>query len=229
MQILDELEPTRARAVRRHGRLLRPARRHGPGDHDPHAGVRGRPLQLPGGRWHRRRQRPGGRARRDPREERGDCSRRSRRRRPGCERATPAHRQLRFLHLQPGAGVRGAGRIGLGAPQRRRVGAGGARLAADAPVHLARPRHARRVGHQPRTDPRLQRADPGARRLPRPPGDRRRVRRRGRARRAADARQDLRARALRHRPVRGPAPVLRRRALPLADRTRRCASRRPRP
>ena len=95
----------------------------------------------------------------------------------------------------------------VGAPQRRRVGAGGARLAADAPVHFARPRHARRVRHQPRTDPRLQRADTGARRLPGPPGDRRRVRRRGRARRATDAWQDVRARALRHRPVHGPAPA----------------------
>ena len=39
MQIIDELEPVQPRAVRRHGRLLRRARRHGPGHHHPHAGV----------------------------------------------------------------------------------------------------------------------------------------------------------------------------------------------
>ncbi len=39
MQIIDELEPVRPAVVWRHRRLLRPSRRHGPGHHDPHAGV----------------------------------------------------------------------------------------------------------------------------------------------------------------------------------------------
>ena len=37
MQIIDELEPTRPRPLWRHRWLLRRARRHGPGHHDPHA------------------------------------------------------------------------------------------------------------------------------------------------------------------------------------------------
>ena len=60
-----------ARPVRRHGRLLRRARRHGPGDHDPHAGVPRRRIQLPGGRRHRGRQRARHRTRRSARQERG--------------------------------------------------------------------------------------------------------------------------------------------------------------
>src|SRR6185369_10395209 len=57
---------------------------------------------------------------------------------------------------------------------------------------LARAVHAGRSGHLRRRDRRVrgQAADP--RRLPRPPGDRRRARRQGRPRRAADARQGRR-------------------------------------
>jgi anthranilate synthase component 1 len=65
----------RARPVRRYGRLFRPRRRHGPGNHDPQHGVRRGPLQLPGRRRHRRRQPPGPGARRGDRQERSDASR----------------------------------------------------------------------------------------------------------------------------------------------------------
>ena len=56
MEIIDELEPVGPAALRRYGRLLRAARRHGSGHHHPHAGVSRRRLQLPGRRRHRRRQ-----------------------------------------------------------------------------------------------------------------------------------------------------------------------------
>ncbi len=53
MEIIEEMETGRARPVRRHGRLLRPQRRHGPGHHDSHAGLRGRRVQFPGRRRYR--------------------------------------------------------------------------------------------------------------------------------------------------------------------------------
>src|SRR5882724_2100287 len=65
------------------------------------------------------------------------CARSSSPRR-GCEAAPAADRQLRLLHLQPGAGVPGPRRAGERLPQRRAHAAAGAGAGTLAPVHLAR-------------------------------------------------------------------------------------------
>ena len=62
---------------------------------------------------------------------------------------------------------------------------------AGAHRHLARALHAERGGHVGRAPAALRRQDPDPRRLPRPPGDRRGLRRQGGPRAAGDARQDL--------------------------------------
>src|SRR5690606_37654589 len=65
----------RPRALRRHRRLLRAQRQHGPGDHDPHPGRERRRVQLPGGRRDRRGQRAGAGAPGGTREERDPAPR----------------------------------------------------------------------------------------------------------------------------------------------------------
>ena len=138
---------TRARAPRllwRHGRLLRPRRRHGPRDRDPDDGLPRRHVQLPGGRRHRGRQRADQRIQGSVREERGTapCAR------TGAggpvmthgQPAPAAHRQLRQLHLQPGAGVPRARCRGARPPQRRDLGRAGPRTAAHATCAFRRGR-----------------------------------------------------------------------------------------
>ncbi len=66
MEIIDELEPTRRGAVRRHRRLLRVRRRHGHRDHDPDRAAARRHRLRPGRRRHRGRLRPRGRGAGDP-------------------------------------------------------------------------------------------------------------------------------------------------------------------
>ena len=148
-----------SRPLRRHGRLLRRARRHGPGHHDPHAGIPRRRIQLPGRRRHRRRQRAGERARGSARQERARWCARSSWPRRGCEPRSAADRQLRLLHLQPGAGVPGAGGGGERVSQRRdHPACRRSALDAHAPVHLAGPGHAVRRRRLDGHDPRLRRA-----------------------------------------------------------------------
>src|SRR5215469_10403661 len=136
-----------------------------------------------------------------------------------CEAAAAPHRQLRLLHLQPGAGVHGAGRRGQRVPQRRALPGARARARALAPVHLARSRHPLRRRGLHEHDPRLRRPHPGAGRMPRAPVDRGGVRWQGGALRAPHARQDEpRASRWPHRVRRAPAAV-RSRALSLPDRS----------
>ncbi len=101
----------------------------------------------------------------------------------------PPDRQLRQLHLQPRPlprrPRRRAARSSATTPDRRR----GARPRARGHRHLARPLHADRGRHLPRPDRRRRRPRPDPGRLPRPPGDRPGLRRRGRPRADADARQ----------------------------------------
>ena len=72
--------------------------------------------------------------------------------------AAAADRQLRFLHLQPGAGVPGARRGRARVSQRRDHGRGGAGVRALASVHLAGSGHAVRCRRVDGHDPRLRRA-----------------------------------------------------------------------
>ena len=71
MQIIDELEPVSRGLYGGTVGYFGAQRRHGPCHHDPHAGVQGRRVQLPGRRRHRRRQRAADRARRGAGQERG--------------------------------------------------------------------------------------------------------------------------------------------------------------
>ena len=111
-----------ARPLRRHGRLLRQERQHGPGHHDSHDGVRRRRVQLPGRRRHRRRQRARDGVPRSARQERDLCAGPSSSPRRDYERPAAADRQLRLLHLQPRAGVPRARGRGARLPQRRADG-----------------------------------------------------------------------------------------------------------
>ena len=120
MEIIAELERDRAATLRRRGRLPRLRRqprllhRH-PHDHDAR---RRRPRA--GGRRHRRRLEPGGRVRGDVQQGARAASARSNSRRRDCgSRDGPADRQLRFVHLQPRAVPRRAGRRGASSTQRR--------------------------------------------------------------------------------------------------------------
>src|ERR1700716_147938 len=148
------------------------------------------------------------------------CARSSSPRR-GCEAAPAADRQLRLLHLQPGAGVPDPRRGGERLPQRRAHPAAGAGARTLAPVHLARPRDAVRRGRIHGHDPRVRRSHPGARRMPRTPGHRGSVRGQGRAGRSLDARQDLARTSRSAHVVRGSAAAVRSGALPFADRRSR--------
>src|SRR5437764_795645 len=112
-------------------------------------------------------------------------------RRRGCEAATAADRQLRLLHLQPGAGVPGARGRGERLSERCAHAREGPGAGAHAPVHLSGARDAVRCGRIDGHDPRVRRPRPGARRVPRTPGDRGGGRGPGGARRPAHARQDL--------------------------------------
>ena len=143
-------------------------------------------------------------------------------------------RQLRFIHLQPGAVLRRARRRRARVPQRRDHARRHHRAEARAARALARPVLAGRGRHLRRGDPGLRRqaADPG--RVPGPPGDRRGARRQGDPRADADARQDQRDHDRRARRVHRAAARVHRDPLPLAgdrarDAARPCSrSRRPR-
>ena len=110
---------------------------------------------------------------------------------------------------------------------------GGARAAADAPVHLAGARHAAAGRCVDADDSRLRRPDSDSRRVSRSPVDRRDASAaRWYAPDAADARQDLAHRARWPRCVRGRLEPVRGRTLSLADRrsavdARRAAGHRP--
>src|SRR5437763_1894907 len=145
--------------------------------------------------------------------------------RRACDAAPAADRQLRFLHLQPGAGVPGPGSRGERLAQRRAHPAGGVLARTLAPVHLARSRDAVRCGRVHGHDPRLRRPYPGAGCLPRTPGHRGSVRWQGRAGRSAHARQDLAHPSRSAHAVRGSAAAVRGGALPFIDRRSREAAR----
>ena len=133
------------RRLRRRGRVRAAGRRHGHVHRDPDGGAPGRRRVPPGRRRYRRRLRPGGRARRVPEQAR-------RPREPRIDLAEcgaaddPARRQLRQLHVQPRAPVRGARGGGDGAPQRRDRRRRGGAARAVAPRRLPRPRPAGRRG-----------------------------------------------------------------------------------
>ena len=115
MQIITELEGYRRGPYARRGRL-RPARRRPRHLHrDPDDRPPRRRRAPPGGRRDRRRLRPARRARGVPPQ-----ARRARDRDYPCRDDDPARRQLRLVHLQPRAPVRGAGRGGGRPPERRR-------------------------------------------------------------------------------------------------------------
>ncbi|CAA9535349.1 MAG: Anthranilate synthase, amidotransferase component, partial [uncultured Thermomicrobiales bacterium] len=131
-------------------------------------------------------------------------------------------RQLRLVHLQPLSGIGNAWRRSRGPTQRpghrRRGGLPGRGRGDRARGAVARALHAPRGGHLGAAGATARGARPDPRGLPRPPGDRRRLRRSGGAGAVADARQDVGGPP--HRPWR-----LRRAAqpvpgdpLPLADR-----------
>ena len=92
------------------------------------------------------------------------------------------------------------------------------RLAPSHLVDLPRSRPARGRRRLDRHRPPARADDADARRLPRPPGDRRGVRRRGRLRARAAARQGEPREARRDGPLHRPARAVRRRPLPLARR-----------
>ena len=113
----------------------------------------------------------------------------------------PRHRQLRFVHLQPGPIPGRARRRGAGGAQRRRLDRVDRARAARADRDFARAGPARAGGHHDGRDPGIRPDDSHSRRLSGAPGDRRRVRRVGRPGRGADARQDVHDRARRPRRV----------------------------
>src|SRR5215210_6506139 len=137
--------------------------------------------------------------------------RRSSSRRRACD---PADRQLRLVHLQPRAPLRQARRGGGGPPQRcDRPGRGGAAPAVAARP-LPRPGTACRRGRLCRDRPAVGPASTHPRRLPRPSGDRRGLRRRDRTGAAARARQSERDRPRRPWPLPRAPRVVRGRPLP---------------
>ena len=173
MQIIDELEPVRARALRRRGRLPLLHRRPRHLHLHPLGAGQGRARARPGGRpgsWPT--PTPATRCAR-PRPRRARCSRRSRwpasrgtGRDPG-----PRRRQLRLVHLQPRPVPGRARGRGRGGAQRRRdrrdllerapdrvVVSPGPCTPAEAGVSVEAIRALRRGGHA------------GARRVPGPPG-----------------------------------------------------------
>ena len=102
-----------------------------------------------------------------------------------------AHRQLRLVRPQPRPLRARAGRRGGGAPQRRDDARRGRGAGAEPHHHLAGAVHAGRGGHLDRRRSPLRPDDADPRRLPRPSVHRRGLRRRHRARRPSDARQDV--------------------------------------
>ena len=136
-------------------------------------------VALPaGGRGDRRRQRPARRARGVPAQARRA---RSRDRPRGGAADDPADRQLRLVHLQPRAPVRRARGGGRRAAQRRDHGR--TRRKQLAPSHLVispGPGRPEDAGVSRAIVRAFVRPRPDSRRLPRPPGDRPAVRRRGR-------------------------------------------------
>src|SRR3954464_11886391 len=152
--------------------------------------------------------------------------------RPPLRRARPARcahgaddRQLRFVHLQPGA-VPGRARPGsAGSPQRRYHRGAGRGAVAARDRYLAGTEPARAGWHLARADLAPCGTRAAARRLPRTPGDRPGLRRQGGARTPGDARQGV-ARAAR-RPRRVPRSAVRFPGdpLPLARRRARLAAR----
>ena len=110
----------------------------------------------------------------------------------GAERSGAGHRQLRLVHVQPRAVPARARRHGRRRAQRRAVRrrhrASGPRRDRD----VARAADSRGGGHLRRPRPRARRHRADARRVPRPPGDRRRLWRHGGARARGGSRQGRR-------------------------------------
>src|ERR671930_914476 len=130
-------------------------------------------------------------------------------------------RQLRLVHLQPGAPVRRARLRGESHAKRRdrRGGGGGSR--AEPPCHLTRPRPASGRGSDGGDRQAREPARAHPRRLPRTPGDRRSFRRRDRAGQAPRPREGEPGSPRRAGDLRRPAGGIRGGALPLARRDRR--------
>ena len=176
-----------------------------------------------GGRRDRGRLRPGGGARGVHQQDGGAADARSTRRRRGSTgRESACDRQLRLVHLQPGGLHRVRRRGGAGRAQRRDRARRGRGLVADPRGRLPGPGHAGRGGRLGGRDRAAGRARARARRLPRPPGDRRHVRRRGRPGEPADARQVRHGHARRLAAVRRHPQPVRGRPLPLAGGARAC-------
>jgi hypothetical protein len=107
MEIIDELETQRARRLWRRGGLPELCRRHGRGHRDPHRRDQGPDAVRAGGRRHRGRLGAGDGVEGDRGEEaRGHARRRTGRRRLLNRTHAADDRQLRQLHLQPGAVLR---------------------------------------------------------------------------------------------------------------------------
>src|SRR5581483_6736990 len=133
----------------------------------------------------------------------------------------PADRQLRQLHLQPRPPLPRVRRRGGGAAERRDHGRRGGAPRSLPPRRLPRPRPPGGLGCDRRDRPPARADDPDARGLPRPPGDRRGVRRRERPGAPARAREGECGRARRPGDLRGPAAAAPGGALPLARRDAR--------
>jgi hypothetical protein len=125
MEIIDELEPSKRGIYAGSVGVSGLQRRHGPLHRDPHRGDQGRPDPRPGRRRHRRRFRPRfGMAGNAEQGAGAVARRRDGRSRPrhafrltgGCHAIDD--RQLRQLHLQPGAVFRRTRRGRQGVPQR---------------------------------------------------------------------------------------------------------------
>ncbi len=133
-------------------------------------------------------------------------------------------RQLRLVHLQPGAPDRRGRRPRRGRPQRRGFRRGGRlcrrgrRRDLPGPVRPGRGRDQRRRGS------RMRRHDPAARHLPGPPGHRRGLRRADRQGAPPRPRPGLAGQPRRPRCLRRPAAVVGGDPVPLANRRRGIAA-----
>src|SRR5262249_4878294 len=126
------------------------------------------------------------------------------------------HRQLRLLHLQPGASAADARGGGRGVSQRHHRRGGRARPPSGGGGAQPGTVYSRRGGHLRAADPCPERQAAHPRGLPRPPVDRSGLRGNGAAGPAGGAREGLGGAARRDRPLRRAPPAAGGGAVPLA-------------
>ena len=144
MQLIAELEPTARGLYGGTVGYFAQERQHGPGDHDPHDGVRRRRIQLPGRRGHRRRQRAGQRSIRRCSPRARSCAARSSSRGGPVSVAAAADRQLRLASPTTSCRRSSCSRPRCSSTATTRSRSTRRRSCADAPRDLAGPGHARR-------------------------------------------------------------------------------------